>query len=403
MSDNKNYKDARDRFLAFSFAASDILIEVDRDGRVMFVAGQVQSLMGRKPEQMIDNNFIDLFDVSVHDNLFSLIKGVQRAGRIGPLMVSFKNYKNGEKNKALIMGMTVPNSESIYLTLTSNQAFFDFLAVGDYQETALLNEKQFEAAAMKAFQSAKKKGQNLDVTFLDAEQVKQYQRELSVEASNNFTENFQALLKEQSYEGNVVTQVDENKYAIVHDIAITPDFIETKIKDLVKRTSEGASEVSLDTKTIQADMDALNEREARRALIYTINQIEKGGLDSAGDDLARGFDDYLNENAAKIARLKKLVSMQAFQLHFQPIVYLANEDIAHYEALVRFSTDESPYELIVFGEDIGIAPEIDLPILKQAIGFVQNEKSKNPDIKVAVNISGQSIQNEGDFGLHLKL
>ena len=76
----------------------------------------------------------------------ALINGVQKAGRIGPLMVSVLNAQTQTNHQALIMGMTIPDSSSIYLTLNANQSFFDFLTVGDFQDTRLLDEKQFEAA-----------------------------------------------------------------------------------------------------------------------------------------------------------------------------------------------------------------------------------------------------------------
>lgn len=348
---------------------------------------------------MVGVDWLSLFASTSQGNLGALLKGVQKAGRIGPLMVDVQNSETNQKQRALIMGMTIPDSPNIYLTLNATQSFFDFLAVGDYQESRLLDEKQFESAAIKAFQSAKKEGKNLDVTFLDVEKLEEYKKGMSVDDANNFTDNFQAIIKEQSFEGNTASQVEEGKYAIIHDTEITPEFIEKKIQELVGRTASDVDGVGLKSKTVEADMGKLNEREARRALIYTMNQIEKGGLDAVGGDLALSFDDYLNENAVKITRLKALVGQQAFRLNFQPIVHLPSEELCHYEALVRFSKDvnDSPYELIVFGEDIGIAPDIDMAILKQAIGFIQQRKKDDPDIRVAVNISGQSIQSEVFF------
>ncbi|MEM9470216.1 MAG: EAL domain-containing protein, partial [Pseudomonadota bacterium] len=105
----------------------------------------------------------------------------------------------------------------------------------------------------------------------------------------------------------------------------------------------------------------------------------------------------LQENADKITRLKTLVGQQAFKIQFQPIVFLPSEEICHYEALVRFTTNDSPYELIVFGEDIGIAPDIDMAIIKQAIGYISHHKKDNDALRVAVNISGQSIQSDSFF------
>lgn len=394
---DKQNTEIRDRFIAFAFASSDFLLEISRDGKIIFTGGQVQSLTGQDSGALTGQNWLTLFSKESHGNLGALMKGVQKAGRLGPLMVDLVNEQNKTMSRALIMGMTIPDQPNVYFTLNANQSFFDFLTVGDYQDNRLLDEKQFEAASMKAFQRAKKEGKKLDVTFLEVEQLEEYKKTLSFEEANNFSENLQSILKEQSYEGGTASQVDDSRYAIVHDTEITQDFIEQKIKELVKRSGNSDADLGMKTKTIEADMDTLNEREARRALIYTINQIEKGGLDAASNDLAHGFDHYLQENAAKITRLKALVGQQAFKLNFQPIVYLPSEEICHYEALVRFTTDESPYELIVFGEDIGIAPDIDIAILKQAIGYIQNNVKDDPALRVAVNISGQSIQSESFF------
>ncbi len=397
MTSEKQQREIRDKFIAFAFASSDFLLEIDKAGKVVFTAGQVQSLTGKSSDKLIGQDCLSLFSKSSRGNLGALLKGVQKAGRLGPLMVDVINLENDKKQRALIMGMTMPESPNIYLTLNATQSFFDFLAVGDYQDSRLLDGKQFEAAAVKAFQTAKAEGKNLDVTFLEVDKIEEYKKDLSFEEASNFNENFQALLKEQSFQGGAASQVDESKYAIIHDTEITPDFIEKKIQELVERTSSTSKDVGLKSKTVEADMESLNEREARRALIYTINQIEEGGLDAASDDLSLGFDHYLQENAAKITRLKTLVGQQAFKLNFQPIVYIPSEKICHYEALVRFSGSESPYELIVFGEDIGIAPDVDMAILKQAIGYVEYRKEDDPDLRVAVNISGQSIQSEVFF------
>ncbi len=397
MTVDNQLKIARDRFVAFSFAASDFLLEVNKEGKIIFSAGKSQSLTGKEAAELEGADWLSVFSKSDHSDLNALLKGAQRAGRVGPLMVHIDNGQTQEKHKAMIMGMTMPESPNIFLSLNATAAFFDFLEVGDVHDSRLLDEKQFEESAIKAFAAAKREGKNLDVTFLEADKIEEYKKSLSVDEANNFNENFNAVLKEQSYEGGTASQVDDNKYAIIHDAEITPDFIEKKIQQLVQRTSPSSKGMDIKTKTVEADMESLNEREARRALLYTINQIEKKGLDAAGDDLKQGFDDYLNENAAKITNLKKIVGLQAFKLNYQPIVFIPDETLCHYEALVRFDAETSPYELIIFGEDIGLAPDIDISILKQAIGFIKNEETKGNSVRIAVNISGQSIQSESFF------
>lgn len=390
------HKEIRDRFIAFSFSSSDFLLEITKEGTIRFAGGTGKSLTGHDNKDLVGRDWLTLFSKKSHNDLLAILKGIQKAGRVGPLMIEVKHQMLETTKRALILGITIPDSEYIYLTINATQSFLDFLTIGDYQDHRLLDGKEFEVAAIKAFQSAKKKGKNLDVTFLDTTEIEDYKKTLSVDEANNFSDNLNAILKEQSFAGNSASQVDQDRYAIIHDEEITPEFIEEKIKELVKKTSQDA-QVSIKSNTVEADMSALNEREARRALIYTIQQVEKEGIGAAQKDLGRSFDDYLNENAAKITRLKEIVGKQSFKLNFQPIVYIPSEEICHYEALIRFSGKESPYELIVFAEDIGIAPDIDMSVLRQAIGYIKKHEKKNPDIRIAVNISGQSIQSSGFF------
>jgi EAL domain-containing protein (putative c-di-GMP-specific phosphodiesterase class I) len=53
----------------------------------------------------------------------------------------------------------------------------------------------------------------------------------------------------------------------------------------------------------------------------------------------------------------------------------------------------TPFELITLAESIGIIAELDMAVLKKALAYLDNSSVR--DIKLAVNISGQSLQNEG--------
>ncbi len=398
----------RDRFVAFSFAASDLLLEVTIDQKISFSAGKVESLTGQTATKLNNKDIYDLFTSNDTNMIYALLRGAQKSGRSGPIMVSIKNSKTNKAYKAMMMGMCLPDNDHIFLTLNATPSFLEFLASSDYQDSKLLDEKQFEASAIKAFQDAKKSSKSLDVTFIETEKIDEYKKSMEHEDAVNFTDNLQMILKQDSYNGNTASQVDENRYCVIHGEEISSDEIEEKIQNLINKTNSNRgvfdpNNIGVKSKTVEADMEVLSEREARRAMIYTINQIEAEGLDSIQDDLSKSFDDYLQENADKITSLKRLIGQQDFKLNFQPIIYIPSEEICHYEALVRFDSENSPFELITFGEDVGIAPDIDMAILKQAIGYLQKNLKSAPDLKIAVNISGQSIQSEDFFNKMLDL
>lgn len=397
MTQQQGMRESRDRFVAFSFAASDFLLEINVDHNIVFASGQTNSLTGFSDKEIIGKSCFLLFSSESSEALRTFLRSGQKSGRVGPMMVDLVNNEKNETHRALLMGMYIPNNPNIYLSMNATQSFHDFLATTAYVDNALLDYKEFEMSSVRAFEEAKREGKTLDVTFLESEKIDQVRANLTPDQAERFDTRFKALLKEQSYKGGSAGIVDDEKYALIHDSNISAEFIENKIQQLVKDSQPSAGDIDIKTKTAHADMTTLNEREARRALIYTINQIEEKGLDAANTDLSKTFDDYLQENADKITRLKTLVGQQAFQLHFQPIVYLPSEEICHYEALVRFTSGDSPYELIVFGEDIGIAPDIDMAIIKQAIGYIMRHKDNEPNLRIAVNISGQSIQSDTFF------
>ena len=76
----QSYKDARDRFVAFTFASSDFLLEINKAGNIMFTAGKVRSLTGFEPNELTGKNWLNIFVEQNHKNLEALSKGVQRAG-----------------------------------------------------------------------------------------------------------------------------------------------------------------------------------------------------------------------------------------------------------------------------------------------------------------------------------
>ena len=66
------------------------------------------------------------------------------------------------------------------------------------------------------------------------------------------------------------------------------------------------------------------------------------------------------------------------------------------EILVRFEAGKSPYEMILFGEGIGLAPDFDLALISRVINYIVFNQ-KGTSTKFAANISGMSIQSETFF------
>ena len=84
-SDLKDLKADRDRFVAFAFAAADVLIETSREGNVRFLSGATSQLrhMGRPTETPLLRALFDVDDAPV---VQACIEGLVARGEWNPSM-----------------------------------------------------------------------------------------------------------------------------------------------------------------------------------------------------------------------------------------------------------------------------------------------------------------------------
>src|SRR3989304_10215537 len=82
----------RDRYVAFAFAAADLLLEIDRQGRILFASGAAQQLTGRGDQALIGTSLYELL-ASEDRGLVAAGMGVGNAsvgasgGRVVPFQV----------------------------------------------------------------------------------------------------------------------------------------------------------------------------------------------------------------------------------------------------------------------------------------------------------------------------
>jgi PAS domain-containing protein len=60
-SEAEQLREQRDRFLAFAFAASDLLLEIGDDSMIRYAVGATNQLLGGPPASVIGQGWLDLF------------------------------------------------------------------------------------------------------------------------------------------------------------------------------------------------------------------------------------------------------------------------------------------------------------------------------------------------------
>lgn len=397
MADINSLKSQRDRFLAFSFASADLFLEVSEDGTVDYALGAAKSLTGIDFTTMKGQNWLDIFSRRDKAQLIALYKKSQPGQRCGPLQVTLDETL-GNSREAIITGIRMPDDNKFYITLGFVSELMAKMAgiIREKDELTLLDKDDFFHVAQDAIEVARTMGQNVDMTMFDIPAHDQIKEKMGDENWERFMESVTELLASSSIDGQAAAIITEGRYSVLHDTSLDPETLQSQIASIAKESDPEGEGFEVESKTVTADLQSLSERETTKALIYTINEFERKGSALTIDTLNSGFKAYVSANAQKIHQFKSMVENLRFDLHFQPIIDMETTTLSHFEVLSRFQQDGSTEEWIIFAEDIGMAADFDIAVCERTINYLLYKASTNR-WQFAINLSGQSIQNEQFF------
>ncbi|NBX65935.1 MAG: EAL domain-containing protein [Proteobacteria bacterium] len=394
MASDKDLKDQRDRFLAFAFAGADLLVEVDAKGTIVYSIGAAKGLAGANDGKLTGKNVSEIFAPKDRGLIGSLRASAKAGVRFGPVLVNLNEEQTSLK-VAMLSGVAMPDKPGhVYLTI-SKGALSQVSGAKDARnesQGALLDKDSFAEAALEMMAASDTLGQKLGMTFVDLPDSKNFKGKIGDEKWGTFRESISTLLRTYAADGRTAAALDDGRFGVVHGENISADMIQKNIEALSRDADPEKKGVTAKANSIEMSDGKLNEKELARAVMYTINQFEKQGSAFNILNLEGGFENYLTQNAQKIADFKQIIHQSRFELKFQPIVKLEDASVAYYEALVRFEGGKSPYDAIVFCEEVGLSPELDLAICGKVINYLVFTAPKS--VKISVNLSGISIQNE---------
>lgn len=390
-------KTQRDRFLAFAFASADLFVEIGESGEISFAIGAARSLTGIDHTTLTGQNWLDIFTRHDRGALARMRKDAQEAERCGPLLARLSDTLDGGRD-VIVTGIKMPGSKNFYMTVSfPNELLMKMARLNRVQEEAcLLDREDFLHAATEACALARTIGENADLTLLDIPETAKIREKLGDDLWNRFTQSLTDILGAHAIDGHAIAEIADGRYGIVHDSDTDTGTLLQQIADLGRQTDPEGEGFEILGKTVTADLESLSERETSKALVYTINEFGRKGINLNIETLNAGFKAYVSVNAQKVHQFKTMVEQLNFNLEFQPVVNMETASLSHFESLSRFKAEGSTQEWIIFGEDIGMAADLDIAVCERVINYL-TYKGANNRMKFAVNLSGQSIQNEQFF------
>jgi len=381
-----------DVYVAFAFAAADVLLELDADGKIVFAVGAAVALLGRGARVLIGLPFRDIVHPGDQPILAQSLGQMARGERVRNAMIrivipdgpsvtlSLSGYRHPSNPERLLVALGHPGG----LPLRHDEA--------RVAGSGVLDKASFNAMATHLLESGSP-DEPYRLTLVELPDVPA----LHGESSAAFSAELGSRLKSLSVGGDAVGQLDDKKFGVLHSSAVSAAEISQSVSKAAQTALPDAPPIEAQVATLVLDVADVAPEEAARALTYTLNRFarEAEGGGSSLVDLMKDLQPRLSATVRQMNEVRKTVATGDFNLMFQPIVDLWTNVVHHFECLVRFQGNDnvSPYETVSFAEDVGMVGMLDMALLERAIGVMRSDVAKTESLRFAVNLSGHSLSD----------
>lgn len=386
----------RDRFVAFSFASADLLMEMDpTTGVVLFASGAAKAITRHSIQDLLGKSFLNLLlpaDRTIVQQKFAQIKA---GGRMLPTLVRVVHEPKVYVS-VIFGGCRLPNSPNYYVTATMADRIIGEGSDNEYRdsETGLLDTASFADKAARMIDLASMEGSNSKVTLVDLGDVSVFLKSSNAEDQEHFFAQVGAFLRSSSLDGDSAARLDPGKFGVLHNDSITDSEIKGFISNLTKEIDPKKKGQKVQTVEISTDSAQLGQQDAVKALLYSVNKFAETGAENFTiSNLSDSLNQLMDETLTKVSALRSAVSENDFHLVFQPIVSLKNRMPHHYEALSRFKGGRTPFQVVTFAEEVGMVEEFDMAVCHKALQQVIDLTNQGKRIPIAVNLSAQSLES----------
>lgn len=382
----------RDRYIAFSLAAADLLIEARLDGVIQHVTGATQTLLGASAEALLGRPVTELFATLDRLVVAQLLDRAQRAGRIEPVALNLPSP--GAKPAPVAFGACfLPGRSVLYLTLSVLPASLAPTMPERDGTTGLLNAEDFQAMANCAVRPGDS-GAGADMLrnmrLIGLRGLSAAMEGLSQARSTQLLSEIGTLLRCEAASPDMAGRIGADEFAI---LSRNGDIDDKALKQGLSATLAAAgvksSAVQPNITTIRLVTGNLDENSVAKALEYVMKNFPAAQQTGEPRSLEDMVASEMKDTLATRENIRATIAANDFQLHYQPVVDLTSRQVHHYEALLRFVDNPAPYETIRFSEQLGLIIDVDLAVCRRAITAL----AERDDISIAVNVSGASIQN----------
>ncbi|MCC9622643.1 EAL domain-containing protein [Thalassospira sp. MA62] len=436
---------------AMAFCWADMLLEVDENGYVLFVAGATESLLGCPPDRLIGEALETLVIKSERPLLRAYLHAGPGMRRLEELDLDFQliepdGVTHQDPVPLSLSGYIIADPSCRYYIAARHRAIRPRARSGIdrliLQNAVLRQQQKTLATSGEPHQTAESAGktyhsealvvlENLAAARSEAETAAttELARLIGIGHKTSLRPVIPADLDQQSSHMNTSQpKADDTMIELERRIVAYASALRADLETPADRSPADATPDSLSALTngpveskkahpssnqhdlFGADYDSArkihqfdgdNDRETNltRAVAYALNRMQrKSQQDVSAERLSASLPHLIHETLKSVRAFREIVENGSFAVALQPIVHLSSKDMHHYEALARFTTTSSPLavdQIIHFAEGTGLITEFDLAMTAKVLDHLRDQPHKIP-YPVAINLSGHSLE-QPDF------
>ncbi|HZT89528.1 MAG TPA: EAL domain-containing protein [Stellaceae bacterium] len=386
----------RDRFVAFSFAGADLLIQIDDEGIIEYAAGAARRMTGQEAAALLGQPLARFIVAEDRPLVGALLRRLSRSNvRSEPAMIRLA-ADGADGVPAILAGCKLPAvAAGFHLTLSEAHPAAAAAALSEQRDpaTGLLSAAAFEKRAVETLRIAKDLGRDLGLTLVELSDFDQFVRQAGQARGDALLSDVGGSLRAASIAGNSAGRLAGARFGVVHEVGRLSSELLSEV-DALTRSADPKGIIAVEGRNLDLPLNRMTPGDAVNALAYAVAQFASQGaaaftLTSVED----GLKALIAETLERVASFKTTVAEEQFDLAYQPIVALGTRGLHHYEVLTRFEEGTSPYETIRFAESVWLTGEFDLAVCRRALETLRAlDKSARP--MLAVNVSTRSIASD---------
>lgn len=269
--------------------------------------------------------------------------------------------------------------------------------------TGLLNKHNFNILLKQEFERVNREHETSALLFIDLDQFKYINDTLGHAAGDRLLTQIADMLKHRMREDDVIARFGGDEFTVIARSVSETD-AESIADSLVQSMQEFVFVEGNQSLNIYCSIGVvmINSKEFSVEEIFSQADIACFQAKSKGRNRYHMFDAREREEIRKVVdmgwskKIKEAIQYDSFELHYQPIVSLKNEDHEYYEVLLRLNQhgDELlyPNAFLPAADRLGVAVDVDYWVIRNAFKKMAELEKQQRHVRFAINLSGRVFE-----------